>query len=195
MRSSPAPAKRSDALMFLLGVALGAPPLISLIHRQWTIPMADEIGAFVTSYRNLSLAIGDVLHAPFRFIELAPPAPLIDLHILSFAGMGVMTLALEPPGAARDGVHTRIWALASLALAWLLVGVLVLGAALALVLTRPLLAFRSDQYIETTPVLGGPFGRLRREQDMRLERSLARAMTGMILVVGGYFGLNALALS
>jgi hypothetical protein len=30
---------------------------------------------------------------------------------------------------------------------------------------------------------------------MRLERSLARAMTGMILVVGGYFGLNALALS
>ena len=63
-----------------------------------------------------------------------------------------------------------------------------------LIVTRPLLAFRSDHYIETTPTLEGPKGRLRREREMRLDRDLARVMLISLLIVGGYFALNALLL-
>ena len=57
----------------------------------------------------------------------------------------------------------------SIILAWLLVGILVIGAILAKLIANPLMPFRSDHYIETTPVLEGPQGRLRREREMRLD--------------------------
>ena len=77
-------------------------------------------------------------------------------------------------------------------MAWFLVGILVMGAILAKLIASPLTPFRSDHYIETTPVLEGPIGRLRRERDMRLERDLGRVMLISLLIVCGYFGVNAL---
>ena len=69
-----------------------------------------------------------------------------------------------------------------------------IGAVLALVISKPMIAFRSDRHIETTPALGGLQGRLRREREMRLERDLARIMLITQAIVGAYFGLNALLL-
>ena len=77
---------------------------------------------------------------------------------------------------------------------YLLIGILVVGAILALVITKPMIAFRSDHYIETTPALEGLQGRLRREREMRLERDLARIMLISLALAGGYFGINALLL-
>jgi hypothetical protein len=194
MTLTAAPANRTNALLYLLGIVLSAPPLISLIHRQWDVGMAPDIEQLVTGYRSLSAAFANVIHAPLRMVSVPTPPPLVDIHILSFAGMGMMTLALETPGAKKDAWHAAVWSATSFLLAWFLMGILVLGGILALILTRPLLAFRSDHYIETTPVLEGPKGRLRREREMRLERDLARVMLISLLIVGGYFALNALLL-
>jgi hypothetical protein len=194
MTLTAAPANRTNALLYLLGIVLSAPPLISLIHRQWDVGMAPDIEQLVTGYRSLSAAFANVIHAPLRMVSVPTPPPLVDIHILSFAGMGMMTLALETPGAKKDAWHAAVWSATSFLLAWFLMGILVLGGILALILTRPLLAFRSDHYIETTPVLEGPKGRLRREHEMRLERDLARVMLISLLIVGGYFALNALLL-
>ncbi|RYZ13658.1 MAG: hypothetical protein EON61_06485 [Alphaproteobacteria bacterium] len=71
---------------------------------------------------------------------------------------------------------------------------MVIGAVLALIISKPLIAFRSDHFIETTPLLEGLQGRLRREREMRLERDLARIMLITLLLVGAYFGVNALLL-
>ena len=191
MTTTAAPLKQGRSLFYLLGIVLSVPPLISLIHRQWDIPMSPDIEQLITGYRVLSRSLSDVIHAPIRPF-MVPPPPLIDIHILSFAGMGMMTLALEAPGDKKDAWHAAVWSVASFVLAWLLVGVLVMGAILAKLIASPLTPFRSDHYIETTPVLEGPIGRLRREREMRLERDLGRVMLISLLIVGGYFGLNAL---
>ncbi len=185
------PLKQSRTLLYLLGIALSVPPLISLIHRQWGIAMAPDIEQVITGYRLLSRTLSDVIHAPIKPF-MVPPPQLIDIHILSFAGMGMMTLAFEVPGSKKDSWHALVWSVASFFLAWLLVGVFVMGAILAKLIASPLTPFRTDHYIETTPVLEGPMGRLRRERDMRLERDLARVMLISLLIVGGYFGLNSL---
>ena len=75
---------------------------------------------------------------------------------------------------------------------YLLVGMLVVGACLAAFITSPIKAFRSDRWIETTPILEGPQGRLRRERAYRLERDLARITAITLALVGSYFALNAL---
>lgn len=191
MTTTAAPAKQGRSLFYLLGIVLSVPPLISLIHRQWDIPMSPDIEQLITGYRALSRSLSDVIHAPIRPF-MVPPPPLIDIHILSFAGMGMMTLALEAPGGKKDAWHAAVWSVASFFLAWLLVGILVMGAILARLISSPLTPFWSDHYIETTPVLEGPMGRLRRERDMRLERDLGRVMLISLLIVGCHFGLNAL---
>lgn len=193
MTTTVAPVKRSATLLYLLGIVLSAPPLISLIHRQWGIAMAPDVEQLVMGYRTLSTVLSDVIHAPIRPF-MVPPPPLIDIHILSFAGMGMMTMALEAPGGKKDAWHAMVWSVSSFVMAWFLVGILVMGAILAKLISNPLTPFRSDHYIETTPVLEGPMGRLRRERDMRLERDLGRVMLLSLLIVGGYFGLNALLL-
>ena len=193
MTTTVAPVKRSATLLYLLGIVLSAPPLISLIHRQWGIPMAPDVEQLVMGYRTFSTALSDVIHAPIKPF-MVPPPPLIDIHILSFAGMGMMTMALEAPGGKKDAWHAMVWSVSSFVMAWFLVGVLVMGAILAKLISNPLTPFRSDHYIETTPVLEGPMGRLRREREMRLERDLGRVMLLSLLIVGGYFGLNALLL-
>jgi len=193
MTIAAAPVKRSTTLLYLLGIVLSAPPLISLIHRQWGIPMAPDVEQLVTGYRALSSVVSDVIHAPIKPFMIPPP-PLIDIHILSFAGMGMMTMALEAPGEKKDAWHATVWSVSSFLMAWLLVGILVLGGVLAMLIARPAIAFRSDHYIETTPTLEGPKGRLRREREMRLERDLARVMLASLLIVGGYFALNAILL-
>lgn len=190
MSTAAAPVKRSTTLLYLLGIVLSAPPLISLIHRQWGIPMAPDVEQLVTGYRALSNGLSEVIHAPIKPF-MVPPPQLIDIHILSFAGMGMMTMALDPPGGKKDAWHAAVWSVSSFVMAWLLVGILVLGGVLAMLIARPLIAFRSDHYIETTPVLEGPKGRLRREREMRLERDLARVMLISLVIVGGYFALNA----
>ncbi len=191
MSRTAAPAKQDRSLLYLLGIVLSVPPLISLIHRQWDIPMSPDIEQMITGYRLLSKSLSEVIHAPIRPF-MVPPPPLIDIHILSFAGMGMMTLALDAPGGKKDAWHAAVWSVASFVLAWFLVGILVMGAILAKLIASPLTPFRSDHYIETTPVLEGPMGRLRREREMRLERDLGRVMLVSLLIVGGYFGLNAL---
>ena len=191
MTTTAAPVKQGRSLLYLLGIVLSVPPLISLIHRQWGIPMSPDIEHLITGYRALSRSLSDVIHAPIRPF-MVPPPPLIDIHILSFAGMGMMTLALEAPGGKKDAWHAGVWSIASFIMAWFLVGILVMGAILAKLIASPLTPFRSDHYIETTPVLEGPIGRLRREREKRLERDLGRVMLISLLIVGGYFGLNAL---
>ena len=195
MTSSAAPVKRSDALLYFMGVALSVPTLISLIHRQLHLPIAPDVQLFISSYRALADGVSAVIHAPLRGIAMPPPAPLIDLHILSFAGMGMMTRALEAPGEQKDAWHGMVWGVVAFCMAYLLVGVLVFGANLAALITHPIRPFRSDHWIETTPVLEGPHGRLRRERTYRLDRDLARITAITVLFVGGYFLLNAALLN
>ena len=83
-----------------------------------------------------------------------------------------------------------VWAVTSFCLAYLLVGVLVFGANLAALIANPLKTFHSDHWIETTPILEGPQGRLRRERTYRLERDLARITGITVGLVGLYFALN-----
>jgi hypothetical protein len=188
-------APTKERLLYLLGVVLSAPPVISLIQRQFEVQTAPEIAAFIAGYRSLSDAAAVVLHAPMFGMGLPPPPPLIDLHVLSFAGMGMMTKAMHRPGDRIDWFGSFVWAVVAVILAYLLVGILVVGAILARIIANPMMAFRSDHYIETTPELEGPIGRLRRERDMRLERDLARIMLLSLAIVGGYFGLNAVFLA
>lgn len=190
MTTSAAPVKRSDALLYFMGVALSVPTLISLIHRQLHLPIAPDVQLFISSYRALADGVSAVIHAPLRGIALPPPAPLIDLHILSFAGMGMMTKALEAPGEQKDAWHGMVWGVAAFCLAYLLVGILVFGANVAALIANPLKPFHSDHWIETTPVLEGPHGRLRRERTYRLERDLARITAITLALVGAYFLLN-----
>lgn len=190
MTTAASPAKRSDTLLYFVGIALSVPTLISLIHRQLHLPVATEIHVFVASYRALADGVSAVIHAPLRSISLPPPAPLIDLHILSFAGMGMMTRALEAPGENKDAWHGTVWTLVAFCLGYLLVGILVLGANIAALIASPLKPFRSDHWIETTPILEGPHGRLRRERAYRLERDLSRITAITLTLVGAYFLLN-----
>ncbi len=190
MTTAAAPVKRSDALLYFMGVALSVPTLISLIHRQLHLPMAPDVQQFIAVYRAMADGVSAVIHAPLRSLMLAPPAPLIDLHILSFAGMGMMTKALEAPGEQKDVWHGMVWAVTSFCLAYLLVGVLVFGANLAALIANPLKTFHSDHWIEATPILEGPQGRLRRERTYRLERDLARITGITVGLVGLYFALN-----
>ena len=182
---------RSSQALYFAGIALSVPTLISLIHRQWALPVAPEISQFVLGYRALADGVAAVIHAPLRGIALPPP-PLIDLHILSFAGMGMMTRALEAPGETKDAWHGAVWGVTSFVLGYFLVGILVVGACLATFIASPIKAFRSDRWIETTPILEGPLGRLRRERAYRLERDLARITAITLALVGSYFALNAL---
>lgn len=188
-------ATRIDRLLYLLGIVLSAPPIISLIQRQFHVPTAHEIEQWITGYRMVSQAASKVMHAPLLTLELTPPPSLMDLHVLSFAGMGMMTRGMQRPGEKFDWMGGIVWALSAFVMAWLLVGILVIGAILARMIANPLIAFRSDHYIETTPLLEGPQGRLRREREMRLERDLARIMLTALALVGCYFGLNGILLS
>lgn len=190
MTTAAAPVKRSDALLYFMGIALSVPTLISLIHRQLHLPIAPDVQQFIAVYRAMADGVSAVIHAPLRSLTLVPPAPLIDLHILSFVGMSMMTKALEAPGEQKDAWHGMVWAVTSFCLAYLLVGVLVFGANLAALITNPLKPFHSDHWIETTPILEGPQGRLRRERTYRLERDLARITAVTVGLVGLYFVLN-----
>jgi hypothetical protein len=182
---------RSSQALYLAGIAFSVPSLISLIHRQWALPVAPDISLFVAYYRALADGVAAVIHAPLRAFAVPPP-PLIDLHILSFAGMGMMTRALEAPGENKDAWHGAVWGVASFVFGYLLVGILVMGACLAAFIASPIKAFRSDRWIETTPILEGPQGRLRRERAYRLERDLARITVVTLALVGAYFMVNAL---
>lgn len=184
---------RSSQALYFAGIALSVPTLISLIHRQWGLPVAPDISLFVAGYRSLADGVAAVIHAPLRAFAVPPP-PLIDLHILSFAGMGMMTRALEAPGERKDAWHGAVWGIASFVFGYLLVGILVMGACLAAFISSPIKAFRSDRWIETTPILEGPQGRLGRERAYRLERDLARITVITLILVGAYFGLNSLLL-
>jgi hypothetical protein len=195
MKSEAPAATRMDRLLYLLGVVLSTSPLISLIQRQFHVPIAGDVQQWIAGYRTLSEAASKVLQAPLLSFDLEPPAQLTDLHILSFAGMGMMTKGMQRPGEKIDWMAGAVWAVVAFALAWLLAGILVIAAILARMIANPLIAFRSDHYIETTPLLEGPIGRLRRERDMRLERDLTRIMLISILLVAAYFVLNALLLS
>ena len=186
--------KRSDHLLYLVSIALSVPSIISLLQRQFGVPVAGEIEQLVTGYRSLSDAVAHVVHAPLQAVSLPPAPPLIDLQILSFAGMGMMTKAMQRPGEKFDWMGGLVWGLVSFVCGYLLVGILVIGAVLALIISKPLIAFRSDHFIETTPILEGLHGRLRREREMRLERDLARIMLITLALVGAYFGVNALLL-
>lgn len=181
----------SSQALYFAGIALSVPTLISLIHRQWALPVAPEISHVIAGYRALADGFAAVIHAPLRSFTVPPP-PLIDLHILSFAGMGMMTRALEAPGERKDAWHGAVWGVTSFVLGYLLVGVLVIGACLAAFIASPVKAFRSDRWIETTPILEGPQGRLRRERAYRLERDLARITAITLALVGAYFLLNAM---
>lgn len=181
-------------LLYFVGIALSVPTLVSLIHRQLALPFAPEVDQFISGYRVMADGVSAVIHAPLRAMALPPPPPLIDLHILSFAGMSMMTKALEAPGQKNDAWHALVWGIVSFVLAYFLVGILVMGGILATFLTNPIKAFRSDHWIETTPILEGPHGRLRRERTYKLERDLARIMAITVAIVGSYFALNALLL-
>jgi len=186
--------KRSDHLLYLVSIVLSVPSLISLLQRQFDVPVAGEIVQLVTGYRSLSDAVANVVHGPLKAVSFPAGPPLIDLQMLSFAGMGMLTKAMQRPGEKFDWLGGMVWALVSFVCGYLLVGILVVGATLALVISKPLIAFRSDHYIETTPVLEGLQGRLKREREMRLERDLARIMLITLGLVGAYFGVNALLL-
>lgn len=190
MTSAADPVKRSDALLYFMSVVLSAPTLISLIHRQMHLPVAPDVQQFITVYRAMADGLSAVIHAPLRSLSLFPPAQLIDLQILSFAGMGMMTRALEAPSERKDAWHGMVWAVTSFCLAYFLVGILVFAAAIAALIANPLRPFRSDHWIETTPVLEGPHGRLRRERTYRLERDLTRITAITLALVAGYLVLN-----
>ena len=190
MTSAAVEPKRSDRLLYLVGVALSVPPIISLVQRQLALPVAPEIDQVIAGYRAMADGVSAVIHAPLKAIAMPPPPPLIDLHILSFAGMGMMTKALEAPGQKNDVWHGFVWSIAAFVLGYLLVGILVMGAILASFIANPIKAFHSNHWIETTPILEGPMGRLKRERAYKLERDLARIMAITVGVVGGYFALN-----
>jgi hypothetical protein len=194
MNQSAAHAKTGEAILYLMGIVLSVPTLVSLIHRQWALPVAPEVSQFIVGYLALADGIAAVIHAPLRAVVIPPP-PLIDLHILSFAGMGIMTRALEAPGETKDAWHGAVWGAAAFVLGYLLVGVLVFGACLAALIANPIKAFRSDRWIEETPIFEGPQGRLRRERAYRLERDLARITAITVALVVFYFGLNAILLT
>lgn len=194
MNQSAAHAKTGEAILYLMGIVLSVPTLVSLIHRQWALPVAPEVSQFIVGYRALADGIAAVIHAPLRAVVIPPP-PLIDLHILSFAGMGIMTRALEAPGETKDAWHGAVWGAAAFVLGYLLVGVLVFGACLAALIANPIKAFRSDRWIEETPIFEGPQGRRRRERAYRLERDLARITAITVALVVFYFGLNAILLT
>jgi hypothetical protein len=183
-----------DRFLYLLGIMLSAPPIISLIQRQLHVPAAHEIEQWIAGYRAISDAAGKVMHAPLFSINITPPPSLMDLHVLSFAGMGMMTKGMQRPGEKFDWMGGIVWAFTAFVLAFLLVGIPVIAAILARMIANPLIAFRTDHYIETTPLLEGPIGRLKRERDMRLERDLARIMLVSLALVGCYFGLNGILL-
>ena len=94
---------RSSQALYFAGIALSVPTLISLIHRQWALPVAPDISQFIAAYRALADGVAAVIHAPLRSFTVPPP-PLIDLHILSFAGMGMMT---PRAGGVRARRRTR----------------------------------------------------------------------------------------
>lgn len=195
MTGSTETASHGDRLLYLIGILLSVPPLISLIQRQFDVPTAMQIEQWISGYRVVSATAAKLVHAPLFGVGLPPPPPLIDLHLLSFAGMGMMTKGMQRPGEKIDWMGGLVWTIAAFVLAWLLVGILVIGAILARMISHPLIAFRSDHYIETTPLLEGPQGRLRREREMRLERDLARIMLISLALVGCYFGLNGILLN
>lgn len=195
MTGSTETASHGDRLLYLIGILLSVPPLVSLIQRQFDVPTAMQIEQWISGYRVVSATAAKLVHAPLFGVGLPPPPPLIDLHLLSFAGMGMMTKGMQRPGEKIDWLGGLVWAIAAFVLAWLLVGILVIGAILARMISNPLIAFRSDHYIETTPLLEGPQGRLRREREMRLERDLARIMLISLALVGCYFGLNGVLLN
>lgn len=180
--------------LYYAGIALSVPTIISLVHRQWNLPIAPAVSDFVAGYRALADGVSAVIHAPLRSLSLPPAPPVIDLHILSFAGMGMMTRALETPGERRDAWHGLVWGASSFVLGYLFVGILVLGACIAAFISNPMRAFHSDRWIETTPALEGPQGRLRRERAYRLERDLARITAITLALVGAYFALNTILL-
>ena len=90
MTTDAATIKRSENLLYLIGIVLSVPPLISLVQRQFGVPVAGEIEQLVNGYRSLSDAIAHVVHAPLKAVALPTPPPLIALQILSSAGMGMM---------------------------------------------------------------------------------------------------------
>lgn len=194
MNKSAAQPTTGEAILYLMGIVLGVPTLVSLIHRQWALPVAPEVSQFIIGYRALADGIAAVIHAPLRVIVMPPP-PLIDIHILSFAGMSMMTRALEAPGEKKDAWHGAVWGAAAFVLGYMLVGILVFGACLAALIANPVKVFRSDRWIEETPILEGPQGRLRRERAYRLERDLARITAITVALVAFYFGLNSLLLA
>lgn len=195
MTTAAAQPRRRDSLLYLVGIVLSVPTIISLIHRQLALPIAPQIEDFVMGYRALANGVSAVIHDPLRALSMPPPPPLIDLHILSFAGMGMMTKALEAPGQKKDVWHGIVWTITSFVLAYLLVGIFVMGAILAGFIANPMKAFHSDHWIETTPLLEGPMGRLKRERAYKLDRDLSRIMAITIAIVGGYFALNAILLN
>lgn len=190
MTSAAAPASRSDSLLYFASIALAVPTLISLIHRHFPAEIAPDVAQFVSSYRAVANGVAAVIDAPLRSLGVQPGSPMIDLQILSFAGMGMMTRALETPREKADAWHAIVWGLTAFVLGYLLVGILVMGAILATFIANPIKAFHSDRWIETTPLLEGPQGRLRRERTYRLERDLARIMAITLAIVGGYFAVN-----
>jgi hypothetical protein len=194
MTSDARTASRGDYVLYLVGIVLSAPPLISLLHRQLHVPVAEDIHLFVTGYRSVADAVATVMQTPLKAVAIPPPESLMDLHVLSFAGMGMMTKGMQAPGEKIDWFGATMWGFVSTVLALLLVGVLVFGAILARFIASPITAFRSDHWIETTPRFEGLQGRLKREREFRLERDLARIMAATLVLVGGYFALNAILL-
>jgi hypothetical protein len=114
MTADAATTRRGDNLLYLLGIVLSVPPLISLVQRQFAVPTADEISQFIAGYRSLSDAAAKVVHAPLFGMGLPPPPPLIDMHILSFAGMGMMTRGMHQPGEKIDCLGGIVWTIVSL---------------------------------------------------------------------------------
>ena len=107
MKTDATTIKRSDHLLHLISILLSVPPVISLLHRQFDVPIAPEINQLVNGYRSLSLALANVVHAPLAAVALPPPPPVIDPQILSFAGMGMMTMAMQRPGEKFDWMGCR----------------------------------------------------------------------------------------
>jgi ABC-type sugar transport system permease subunit len=188
------PIRRSDALLYLVGIMLSVPPLISLVHRQFAVPVAGDIHQFMASYRQVADAMAGLLQSPLKAVSIPIPKSLMDLQVLSFAGMGMMSRGMKTPGEKDTFFGALVWTFVSAICAYLLIGILVFGAILALVISKPMMAFRSDHWIETTPILEGPQLRLRREREMRLERDLARIMMISAVLVGGYFAINSILL-
>ena len=76
MTTDTATAKRSEYLLYLIGIVLSVPPLISIVQRQFAVPTAADIEQALMAYRSLSEAASKVVHAPLFGIGLPPPPPL-----------------------------------------------------------------------------------------------------------------------